>query len=114
MTGCAERVNYSSMVGGPGGQLSGLPKSFSVSSSRSNDSEDFRELIRAASTRSLANRVELDMHMQQQMRRSTAVGMGSTEAMPRSCSVGMGRIDEDKACDFGEDDNINVKAELFG
>ncbi|CAL5388107.1 unnamed protein product [Camellia sinensis] len=35
------------------------------------------------------------------MRRSTAVGV-----VPRSCSVGMGRIDEEKPCEFG-DNNYN-------
>ncbi|KAA8528447.1 hypothetical protein F0562_035802 [Nyssa sinensis] len=105
MTDCAERVSYGNVMGGPAGQLSSLPKSFSVSSSRSDDGEDLRELIRATSTRSLGNRVELDLYMKQQVKQSPAV-------VPRSCSVGMGRIDEDRPCDFGED-NVNVKAELL-
>uniref|UniRef100_A0A5B7BAM2 Uncharacterized protein n=1 Tax=Davidia involucrata TaxID=16924 RepID=A0A5B7BAM2_DAVIN len=110
MTDCAERVSYGNVMGGPaGGQVSSLPKSFSVNSSRSNDSD---ELIRTTSARRSSmgiNRVELDLYMQQQMRQQQS----TVVVVPRSCSVGMGRIDEDRPCDFGEDNHVHVKPDLF-
>ncbi|THG04915.1 hypothetical protein TEA_005733 [Camellia sinensis var. sinensis] len=44
------------------------------------------------------------------MRRSTAVGV-----VPRSCSVGMGRIDEERPCEFGDNNynGVNVRKELL-
>lgn len=91
-----------------------LPRSFSTTSSRSNDSEDFRELLRAASTRTLAesrstsssSSSDLSLYIQQEMMlrrkqppRGAAFAGGLQKKMPpRSCSVGMGRIDEDKPC----------------
>ncbi|XVF39781.1 hypothetical protein PTKIN_Ptkin01aG0060200 [Pterospermum kingtungense] len=97
LTSCASRVSYGQGYGDFTGQYSGLPRSFSVSSARSDDSEDIRELIRAATVRSLGHRNEVEMFLQQQLR----VQMGS-KGLPKSCSVGMGRIDEDKPCEFEE------------
>uniref|UniRef100_A0A5B7BGH2 Uncharacterized protein n=1 Tax=Davidia involucrata TaxID=16924 RepID=A0A5B7BGH2_DAVIN len=118
ITDCATNVN----VGGvpAAGQLPSLPRSFSGISSRSScDNEDLRELIRAASSRSLGNRVELDLHMQQQqmmmMRQSiitSTVEGPRSSGVPRSSSVGMGRIDEDMPCDFVHN-HTHVKPELM-
>ncbi|XP_059629738.1 uncharacterized protein LOC132272653 [Cornus florida] len=110
LTDCAEKISYGNMVGGPAAQVSSLPKSFSVSSSRSNDSEDLRELIRATSTKSMGDRVDMDKFTQRQMRQPAPPNI---TVVPRSCSVGMGRIDEDRPCDFGEDFNFGVKADLL-
>ncbi|KAB2058280.1 hypothetical protein ES319_A11G225000v1 [Gossypium barbadense] len=85
------------------GQLNTFPRSYSVSSTRSgNGNDDLRELIRAASTRSLDNnnRVQLDLVRRQKARQSLK--------MPRSHSVGIGRIDEDRPCDFDEDIKVNI------
>ncbi|KAF5955493.1 hypothetical protein HYC85_008349 [Camellia sinensis] len=112
ITDCAERVSYGSAMGIQSGPIHSLPKSFSVSSSSrssSADSDDLRELIRVASTRRLG--VDMDMDMQRrQMRRSTAAGV-----VPRSCSVGMGRIDEERPCEFGDNNynSVNVRKELL-
>lgn len=123
-------TNYADRGSCYGGKLMGippsnsggnLPRSFSATSSRSNDSEDFRELLRAASTRTLAetNSADLSLYIQQEMmlRRkqhlrgtasvAAAIGGGGMQKMmpPRSCSVGMGRIDEDKPCStFSEEE----------
>ncbi|XP_052188504.1 uncharacterized protein LOC127798903 [Diospyros lotus] len=115
MTDYAGKLTHGNYASGPtAGQLSSLPKSFSVSSSRSNENDDFRELIRAASTRStLGNRVDvndMELYMQQhgQVRRPAA------DAVPRSRSVAMGRIDEEKSCDFGEESlGVAGRAELI-
>ncbi|XP_059631159.1 uncharacterized protein LOC132274031 [Cornus florida] len=111
LTDCAEKVSYGNMMGGPAAQVSSLPKSFSVNSSRSNDSDDLRELNRASSTKSMGDRVDMDnKYMQRQMRQPTKT---SSTVVPRSCSVGMGRIDEDSPCDFSEDYSFGVKANLM-
>ncbi|KAK6792662.1 hypothetical protein RDI58_011743 [Solanum bulbocastanum] len=74
-----------------------LPKSYSVTSStRSDNSEDFRELVRAASARRMGENFELNLLIQQQIRQQLQQQMPSRRSVPRSVSVGMGRIDEDK------------------
>lgn len=77
-------------------QAPGLPKSFSrASSARSEDSEDFRELVRAASTSWRSTRLESEM----QMRAAGGIGGEKRALPPRSVSVGMGRIDEERPWD---------------
>nr|GMC55091.1 Serine carboxypeptidase-like 17 [Ipomoea batatas] len=63
------------------------------------DSEDFRELLRAASGRKEGNAAGAQPP-QMRLRKT-----------PRSCSVAMGRIDEEKPCFFekeDDDDNNNI------
>ncbi|XWS21304.1 hypothetical protein CRYUN_Cryun30bG0044200 [Craigia yunnanensis] len=103
LTSCASRVSYGHSSGDYTGQYSGLPRSFSASSATSDDNEDLRELIRAASVRNLGNRNEIEMFLRQQLR----LQLGS-KGLPKSCSVGMGRIDEDKPCEFEENDAVVV------
>lgn len=89
-------------IGGPTGPYtSGLPKSYSTTSSRAD--EDFAELMRIASTKSLGNRLDPDFLARQQ----TVV----PTVMPRSQSVAIGRIDEEKICDFGDD--FRFRSEMF-
>ncbi|KAA8531550.1 hypothetical protein F0562_006259 [Nyssa sinensis] len=106
---CAGRVGYGTVMGCPTAQISTLPNSFSVNSSKSSNSdEDYRELVRIASTRSLGNKIELDLLRRQQSRQSPTSGMN---VVPRSQSVGIGRIDEDKPCEIEED--IKVKTDIY-
>ncbi|KAK4434336.1 hypothetical protein Salat_0596400 [Sesamum alatum] len=99
-------------------QAPSLPRSFSASSARSDNSEDFRELVRAASAHSFGNRVDLEEYIKQEMVKMRAGSGGGPRAMPpRSISVAMGKIDEDSpCCYFGEDIDgngvINVKNEM--
>lgn len=107
LTGCATRSNYGANYGAE------LPRSFStsvVSSVSANDDEDYRELVRAASVRGLGHENEMKMVLEQQLRQEAALiaAAGSNGRLPKSCSVGMGRIDEDKACEFGDDDKLVV------
>ncbi|KAI3777170.1 hypothetical protein L1987_46966 [Smallanthus sonchifolius] len=86
-------------MGGPTGPYtSGVPRSYSTASSRTD--EDFVELMRIASTRSLGSRLDPEVHGRQQ-----------TAVVPRSQSVAIGRIDEEKASDFGDDFRLN--SEMF-
>lgn len=95
MTDYADRVGYGNL-GCPGGHYPALPRSFSVSvASRSNENDDLKELIRAASARRFGDRIDVDA-----MLRKAGAGSSKVMALPKSCSVGMGRIDEDEPCEF--------------
>ncbi|KAG6648852.1 uncharacterized protein LOC122314779 [Carya illinoinensis] len=101
ITDCATGVSYGQAMG----CSAALPKSFSVSSSRSNDGEDLRELIRAASVRTLIERIDMDVILKQQ----GAANPTGSKGLPKCSSVGMGKIDEDRPCDFG----VGAKADLL-
>ncbi|KAK7330937.1 hypothetical protein VNO77_25143 [Canavalia gladiata] len=98
MIQCSGHFAYAeAALGCPTGQLSTLPRSFSVNSATSDD--DFKDLVRAASLRSYGNRVEFG---------------DAVIKMPRSRSVGIGKIDENKPCDYFEDDAlIKVKPNIY-
>ncbi|XP_057952602.1 uncharacterized protein LOC131146795 [Malania oleifera] len=103
MTECAGRLSNSSAMGCPTGQPMDLPRSFSVSSSSCRQGggadEELAELVRAASKRSVVPQLPPD-------------AAGDYEQMRRSCSAAIGRIDEEKPCEFGEDD-VKVKAVAY-
>lgn len=102
ITNCSGRVKCGpSLV-----QLHGLPKSYSSSSSKSTilyTDEDLRELIRAASRRSLrdSGKIQLEIPPDQYGYYS------SSSKIARSFTSGIGRIDEDKPCEFGEDVRVD-------
>ncbi|KAJ4844410.1 hypothetical protein Tsubulata_024935, partial [Turnera subulata] len=125
-------VNYghsskSSSPAGDGQYLAALPRSMSAVPIRcnNNDSEDFRELVRAASVRSLGHLSESDMkqlmvmHLEKQQQPllgSHESIIASSKKLPKSCSVGMGflgRIDEDKAFDEEVNEGSDGKPELY-
>ncbi|KAM1502524.1 hypothetical protein TB2_027027 [Malus domestica] len=113
MTECSGQFDYGTAMGCPGAQVpSTLPRSFSTSSTRSStaDNEDYRELTRAASARSLRNKIEFDLARKAQLPRQPPVA-GVPNAMSRSRSVGIGRIDEDKACEFEEE--VQFKRDVY-
>lgn len=137
MAECSDRISYGSVMGFPTGQAvqypTTLPKSFSTGSTRSSTSnEDFRELVRAASTKSQYNTSSKSSHKHQSdaqridqvdlLKRSSRATQqensynqspaAMNNNMQRSYSVGIGRIDEEKACDFGADDG-KVLAQVF-
>ncbi|KAK1301072.1 hypothetical protein QJS10_CPB13g00097 [Acorus calamus] len=91
MTGCAGRAQYGAVVGCPGMAMSTLPRSFSTNSygGRSNDDEDYSELVRVASIKKVADSLR-------------AKSGGGVRGVPRSRSVAIGRIDEDKTYDGEE------------
>ncbi|GAB2269585.1 hypothetical protein Dimus_004507 [Dionaea muscipula] len=86
-----------------------LPRSFSTNSRWSNEEDDLRELVRAASTKALGDRIDLSGCLREQQRKAsvpvkrTEAGLPPVMAVARSASVGMGKIDEDEPCEFGED-----------
>lgn len=108
MSNCASNVsNYGSLgaMGCPAPHVgTSLPKSFSVRSSASSNDDDLAELMKAASTRSLGKKIDLELLRQQQS------PMGGVNFVPRSHTVAIGRIDEEKPCDFGEDFKLKTDA----
>ncbi|GMI76870.1 hypothetical protein like AT4G37700 [Hibiscus trionum] len=105
MTQYSEQVGYGTLLGCPTGYVNTLPRSYSLGSTKSvSGDDDFRELLRAASTRNLDDKkAQLDRVRQQASR---------SRKMPTSRSVGIRRIDEDKPCYF-EEDIIKVKPAYF-
>ncbi|XP_022132695.1 uncharacterized protein LOC111005494 [Momordica charantia] len=99
LTECSNHLDYGMALTGPAGQLpTHLPKSYSVgSTASSHGGDDYSELLRAASTRSLSKKIEPDL---QAARKSPMAGPNN---VPRSQSVGIGRIDEEKTYEFEED-----------
>ncbi|CAJ2643882.1 unnamed protein product [Trifolium pratense] len=105
ITKCGNNMNYSNPID-PTGRFENLPRSYSAVTSRSgggDNSEDFNELMRAASARTLVNRIDMDMVLKQHQQETTSRPV-SSNGLPKSVSVGMGRIDEEKAGDLGEGD----------
>ncbi|XP_062020691.1 uncharacterized protein LOC133737080 [Rosa rugosa] len=122
---CAAKVGYGGGGAGVGGytasQVPQLPRSFSGNSSSSNDDEDLRQLLRTASSKKNNDAEKRDnkvagseMHRRgrpnvsiRQPTMNNAMGM-------RSYSVGlkMGRIDEERASTF-EEDEVDVKADFY-
>ncbi|TKY74960.1 hypothetical protein E2542_SST03725 [Spatholobus suberectus] len=99
ITKCGHNMNYSNPVDAAG-RFEALPRSYSTATSRS-DNEDFAELLRAASARTLVDRIDVDLVLKQQQAQARPV---SSNGLPKSTSVGMGRIDEDTPYDLGQGD----------
>lgn len=119
ITECSGKFDYGApCLAGPTVYVTSLPRSYSVSSTKTNDDEDFRELVRAASRRSLENKVKADLLRKQQVVIASKSPMGGGggglgfNKMPRSQSVGIGRIDEDSPCEF-EGNHVKVKTEFL-
>ncbi|KAK7310764.1 hypothetical protein RJT34_08477 [Clitoria ternatea] len=90
ITSCGQNMSYGDPMDAAG-RFSALSRSASAATSRSEDKEDFVELMRAASARTLVNRIDVDLVLKQQQH--------SSKGLPKSSSVGMGRIDEEKPYD---------------
>ncbi|XP_059638419.1 uncharacterized protein LOC132280420 [Cornus florida] len=99
------KVGYGNVVGCSAPQMPNLPNSLLR---KRNDDDDIRELFRTVSM----SKVELDSH-RQPGRRQPVVG---PNGIGRSYSVGLGKIgtiDEDKPCDFGEEEFIMKSDFMF-
>lgn len=79
-----------------------LPRSFSAVSSRSiEDNDDYRELVRAASARSIGGSSDLEAYIKLERR-----ARAGPRALPqRSISVAMGRIDEERPISYFVEDS---------
>lgn len=116
ITSCSDHLGQGPLVMGmpASSYAASLPRSFSVNSSASDDNDDLRELIRAASARTSADRIDINsLYLQQLIMKQQTSNLvaGPKSLPPRSCSVGMGRIDEENPSVFGEDNTTTVKPE---
>ncbi|KAL0694508.1 hypothetical protein Bca4012_061688 [Brassica carinata] len=119
ITGCASRTQYPSSSSSVS---TAFPRSKSSSSAAFSSSastrratdfgidDDYSELVRAASVRSLGHKNEIDMFiqekvkqekLQQEMQKKMKYG-----GLPKSTSVGMAKIDEEEE---GEEGSVNPK-----
>ncbi|KAJ6971456.1 hypothetical protein NC653_032073 [Populus alba x Populus x berolinensis] len=116
MKGMAEYSDQVCVVSCPTGNFNSMPRSYSVSSTKPNHLEDdLREPLRAASTRSdigsINKKINVDVPARQQYsHKKSATRLGDN--MPRSRTVAIGRIDEEKPCDFDEED-VKVKTNVY-
>lgn len=98
ITNCGQHVSYYG-GGDPTEGAGRFSRSHSVATSTTTRyevvSEDYAELLRAASARTLANRIDMDLVLKQQQHANSLKGNN----LPKSSSVGMARIDEDKPYD---------------
>lgn len=95
ITNCGQNMSYGNPMDSAG-RFSALPRSYSTATSTRSDqeNEDFTELVRAASARTLVNRIDMDLVMKQQQQPS--------KGLPKSSSVGMAKIDEDMPYDLSD------------
>lgn len=113
MKGLTEYSDQVCVMSCPAGNLNNMPRSHSVSSTRSNRfDDDYRELLRAASTRSILGRSNnMDVRTRQQSITHQKPAAEVTGNMSRSRTVAIGRIDEETACDFDEDEDVKAKTD---
>ncbi|KAJ8453328.1 hypothetical protein Cgig2_008212 [Carnegiea gigantea] len=127
MNNYADKVHYGAGPGWGSAPYS-VPRSFSTNSARSSEEDDFKELMRAASTNTLGKRIDLNAafsgasksnssttrsrsqsheEMQQQQQHGNGIDGKVIRRVPRSASVGMAKIEEDKPCEFVGDVEIS-------
>lgn len=103
MAECSDRIGaYGMVMGCP--TVTGQVANSSVSN---RDDHDLRKLIRAASTRSLGNRVQPEIFPNGRINGANNNNNNNNMAR-RTRSVGIGRIAEDEPCEFEEDYNVNT------
>lgn len=96
ITKCGNNMNYSNPIDSTS-RFEALPRSYSAVTTRSGgESEDFAELMRAASARTLVNTIDVDFVIKQHQQESDTSRPVSSNGLPKSVSVVMGRIDEEK------------------
>ncbi|KAB5547471.1 hypothetical protein DKX38_010877 [Salix brachista] len=113
MKGLTEYSDQVCVMSCPTGNLNNMPRSHSVSSTRSNRfDDDYKDLLRAASTRSILGRSNnMDVRTRQQYITHQKPATEVTGNMSRSRTVAIGRIDEETACDFDEDEDVKAKTD---
>lgn len=108
ITGCVPRTHYSSSASVSDPFSRSRSSSSSASSGRTTDfgiDDDYSELVKAASVRSLGHKNEIDMFIQEklQQKKQKTLKQGG---LPKSSSVGMARIDEEEEAEEG---SVNPK-----
>lgn len=96
ITNCGNQISY----GVPSEGAGRFSRSHSVATSSTTSHEDYAELLRAASARTLINRLDMDLVLKQQ--HASNNNNNNNKVLPKSSSVGMSRIEEDKPFDSQE------------
>lgn len=112
ITSCGQNISYGNPMDSAG-RFSSLSRSQSAATSRRSDNdggEDFAELVRAASARTMVNRIDMDLVLKQQQQQEMKNGLKGNKCLPKSSSVGMGKIDEDKPFEFSNIESGSVAA----
>ncbi|XP_061367930.1 uncharacterized protein LOC133310922 [Gastrolobium bilobum] len=92
ITNCGQNMSYGNPMD-DAGRFSTLSRSHSAATSRRSEvNEDFAELVRAASARTLVNRIDMDLVLKEQQH---VLSNFDSKRLPKSTSVGMARIDEE-------------------
>lgn len=116
ITNCGQSMNYGSYPMDAASRFSSLSRSQTTSSRRSSSSsslsrldnnEDFAELVRAASARTLGNRMDIDLVLKQQEQQKM------NKKLPKSSSVGMAKIDEDMPFDSGLGNGVGFVVDSY-
>lgn len=111
ITGCVSRTYYSSSFSDPFSRsCSSSSAAFSSSASSRRSTyfgidDDYSELVRAASVRSLGHKNEIDMFIQEKLQEEKQKKL-KQGGLPKSSSVGMARIDEEEEAEEG---SVNPK-----
>ncbi|GAU27352.1 hypothetical protein TSUD_05780 [Trifolium subterraneum] len=121
ITNCGQSMSYGG--GYPmdaASKFSSLSRSQSAATSRRSSSssrrstsstlegnEDYAELVRAASARTLVNRLDMDLVLKQQQQQKLNKGL------PKSSSVGMAKIDEDMPFDSSIEGKIGFVGDSY-
>lgn len=115
ITNCGQSMNYGSYPMDAASRFSSLSRSQTTSSRRSSSSsslsrldnnEDFAELVRAASARTLGNRMDIDLVLKQEQQKMN-------KKLPKSSSVGMAKIDEDMPFDSGLGNGVGFVVDSY-
>ncbi|OIW15565.1 hypothetical protein TanjilG_01088 [Lupinus angustifolius] len=107
ITNCGQSISYGNTMDGAGG-FSSFPRSYSTATStRSEENEDFAELMRAASARTIESRFDMDLVMKQEQQQKSSNGLS------KSSSVGMAKIDEDMPFDLSYDGVVTFKPDSY-
>lgn len=117
LSGGGANMSYGNAMGCPiTPQTATLPRSFSAANSSESTfkaaEDELRELMRLASTRNPAG-AELRRSKSTIPLGGGAGGGGAVVSMPRSNTVPFGRIDEERASEMGEEDDVGLLGESY-
>ncbi|AES59298.1 hypothetical protein MtrunA17_Chr1g0152341 [Medicago truncatula] len=114
ITNCGQNMSYGSYPMDGASKFS-LSRSQSAATSRRSSAslegnEDFAELVRAASARTLGNRIDVDLVLKQQHQQQQ---QKLHKGLPKSSSVGMAKIDEDMPFDSFVEGKVGFVADSY-
>ncbi|KAL5071771.1 hypothetical protein RYX36_022658 [Vicia faba] len=120
ITNCGHSMSYGSYPMDSASRFSSLSRTQSTATSRRSSSssslsrldnnEDFAELVRAASARTLGNRIDMDLVLKQRQQQEQ---QKMNKKLPKSSSVGMAKIDEDMPFDSSVGNGVGFVVDSY-